>query len=234
VLIHGLASLAQSWWRIGPALAAHGWNVTAVDQAGHGGRPVADEVTPALLAAAVRELVPEPPDVLIGHSLGAIAALALAPAPVLILEEPPSAFDAETCATIARGLLADVAAVRADREAVVRRIRQDNPRWADQDVHWAVEGIAQIDAEPFARRLAALAGEQRSAAERIAAAAPEAYVLAGTEGSVLNARDRAALPDGHLIEIAGGHCLHRDAPDAWLGAVMSCLRDFTPSAGLEA
>jgi pimeloyl-ACP methyl ester carboxylesterase len=220
LLIHGLASLADSWWRIGPALAADGWDVTAVDQAGHGGRPVAGEVTPAVLAAAVREVVPEPPDVLIGHSLGTVTALALPPALTTILEEPPSARDADTCATIARGLLADVAAVRADRAAVVRRVRDDNPRWADEDVHWAVEGIAQIDAEPFARRFATLAGQ--SAVERIR----DAYVLAGTDGSVLNARDRTAL-SRRLIEIEGGHCLHRDAPDDWLASVLAILRSAT-------
>jgi len=36
-------------------------------------------------------------------------------------------------------------------------------------------------------------------------------------------RDREVLeqrlPPGHLAEIDGGQCLHRDAPDAWLDAV---------------
>jgi pimeloyl-ACP methyl ester carboxylesterase len=70
LLIHGLSSIAGTWWRIGPALAARGWDVSAVDQAGHGGRPVRGEVDAAGLAAAVLEVHPEAPDVLIGHSLG--------------------------------------------------------------------------------------------------------------------------------------------------------------------
>jgi len=77
LLLHGLSSIADSWWRMGPALAARGWDVTAVDQSGHAGRPVAGEPTNDILAAAVRELHPEGPDVLVGHSLGAITALAL-------------------------------------------------------------------------------------------------------------------------------------------------------------
>src|ERR687897_1911830 len=36
LLIHGVTSSAAIWWRIGPALAATGRRVVAVDQAGHG------------------------------------------------------------------------------------------------------------------------------------------------------------------------------------------------------
>ena len=34
LLIHGVTSSAATWWRVGPALAAAGYRVTAVDQAG--------------------------------------------------------------------------------------------------------------------------------------------------------------------------------------------------------
>src|SRR5918994_2972588 len=36
LLIHGVTSSAAVWWRIGPALAATGSRVVAVDQARHG------------------------------------------------------------------------------------------------------------------------------------------------------------------------------------------------------
>jgi pimeloyl-ACP methyl ester carboxylesterase len=123
LLIHGLSSIADSWWRIGPALAGLGWDVSAVDQGGHFGRPLAGEATGEALADAVLAVHPEPPDVLIGHSLG----------------------------TVTAGVL---------------------------------EG-----------------------------------------GSVLRAADRAALPDGHLIELDGGHCLHRDVPGEWLDTVGGILGD---------
>ena len=241
LLLHGLSSIADSWWRMGPALAARGWDVTAVDQAGHGGRPVAGEPTNDILAAAVRELHPEGPDVLVGHSLGAITALALLEgdpgwAGTVVLEDPPSILgDRATLRAVADAIEADALAVRADPAPVVARVRRDSPAWDDRDVHWAVQGIAEMDAPPFARRLRALAHEARvPVPDRVVAAAPAAHVLAATGGrafldggSALSAADREALarrlPPGHVVEIAGGHCLHRDAPDAWLAAVGAIL-----------
>jgi len=242
LLIHGLSSIADSWWRMGPALAARGWDVAAVDQAGHGGRPVAGEVSAATLAAAVREVHPDRPEVLIGHSLGTVTALGLLEAEpgwagTVILEDPPSRLAPAACRTLADGIVADVDAVRADRDAVAGRVRHDCPSWDDEDVHWAVQGIAEMDPGPFARWLRALAADEalRTATpDRIAAVAPGAHVLAAVGdrslldgGSALAAADRAALearlPPGHVVGIDGGHCLHRDAPDEWLAAVEAII-----------
>ena len=187
LLIHGLSSIADSWWRMGPALADDGWDVTAVDQAGHGGRPLAGEVTDDVLTAAILAVAPAGPDVLVGHSLGAFTALALLArdagwARVAILEEPASLLDPETCLALADSIVADVDAVRADRRPVVARVRREHPEWADEDVRWAVEGIAQMDPAPFARWLRRLASDARLRTplpDRVFAVAPESHVLAG-------------------------------------------------------
>jgi pimeloyl-ACP methyl ester carboxylesterase len=241
LLLHGLSSIADSWWRMGPALAGRGWDVTAVDLAGHGGRPVDEEPTDAVLAAAVRDLCAERPDVVVGHSLGAITALALLEheprwARTVVLEDPPSILDDPALLrTVADMVEARAHAVRTDRASVVAQVRRDSPAWDDRDVHWAVEGVAEMDAPPFARRLRALADEERpDLPDRIVAAAPGAHVLAATGGrafldggSALSDADREELarrlPPGHVVGIAGGHCLHRDAPDAWLAAVGAIL-----------
>ena len=236
LLIHGVTGIAESWWRIGPALAQHGYDVTAVDQAGHGGRALIGEATPDALADAVLECYPEGPDVLIGHSLGTITALALLErdrgwARTVILEEPPTALAPERCRLIAETIAADAVAVREDRSGYTERLRSVVP-WAEEDLHWAVQGLAEMEVEPFVRRFEALALEPPARApDRILAAAPEAYVLVGRPaaegGSVLSAADRdelaARLPAGHVIELDGGHCLHRDVPDAWLAAVVSIV-----------
>ncbi|MDQ2964844.1 MAG: alpha/beta hydrolase, partial [Chloroflexota bacterium] len=36
LLVHGVTSLTGTWWRIGPALAAAGYLVIAIDLPGHG------------------------------------------------------------------------------------------------------------------------------------------------------------------------------------------------------
>jgi pimeloyl-ACP methyl ester carboxylesterase len=242
VLIHGLSSIADSWWRMGPVLANDGWDVTAVDQAGHGGRPLAGEASDAALAGATRAVVAEGPDVVVGHSLGTFTALALLErdpgwAGTAILEEPPSRPQSETWVALADQIEADVATVRADRRPVVARVRRDHPDWADEDVHWAVEGIARMDPAPFARRFRRIVQDDRlrmTLPDRVCAAAPQAHVLAARSerpfmdgGSALRDADREELarrlPAGHVVAIEGGHCLHRDAPDAWLMAVRAAL-----------
>jgi pimeloyl-ACP methyl ester carboxylesterase len=84
VLVYGVTASSRTWWRAGPWFAENGWRTVAVDLHGHGKSPRTThgleledlagdlhETTAALLG------LEESVNVLLGHSLGALAALKL-------------------------------------------------------------------------------------------------------------------------------------------------------------
>jgi len=94
ILLHGMMSLAETWWRIGPALAERGWDVTALDLAAHGGNRLAGPLTADALVDSVTAQVAGPVDLLVGHSMGAATAISTAAgrpgfARAVVLEDPP-------------------------------------------------------------------------------------------------------------------------------------------------
>ena len=233
VLLHGVTACARTWWRIGPALAALGWQTSAVDLPGHGEAPRLDG--PADLGAvAAAVALPDRVDLLVGHSLGAIVAMRLAGhrpdlARALVLEDPPGA--GADRVTIAQGIEADGERVTRDRSALVRRERAANPTWADEDVEYSVDGIAATDVPAV---VAALRGPLRwDLPALVAALRVPALVLAATEerGSALRddrQKVRELVPDGRFVVLDSGHCLHRDRPDEWLRAVSAFADEVLP------
>ncbi|MEX3099544.1 alpha/beta fold hydrolase [Streptomyces sp. ST1020] len=75
-LIHGIMSDHRTWHRVGPALAAQGYRVIAVDLRGHGASP-RGPYSAESWADDLTETLPPGLDLALGHSLGAMA-LALA------------------------------------------------------------------------------------------------------------------------------------------------------------
>jgi pimeloyl-ACP methyl ester carboxylesterase len=227
VLLHGMMSLAGTWWRIGPALAGRGWDVTALDLAAHGGHRLAGPLTADALVDSVTSQLSGPVDVLIGHSMGAATAASTVVrhpdlARAVVLEDPPGGL-ARRSAELAHGVELDADLARLDRERLVRRSRADHPGWAANDVEYDVRGIEQADAAAVAAGLrAGLRGWDMPALVR-AATGPVLVLAATGPGSALTgdarAGVRAALPADRFVELPGGHCLHRDLPDQWLAAV---------------
>jgi pimeloyl-ACP methyl ester carboxylesterase len=234
-LVHGVMALAETWWRIGPALAARGWRVAAVDLPGHGG-DVRRDGAPDLDAFVdgVAASLESPVDLLVGHSLGAVVALGLlgrdpTAARALVLEEPPG-LGAVDLSALATGIAHDVAAARVDRVPLVAREREANPRWDPGDVERSVRGIEEADSEAI---VAALNGSLRwDLSAQLAAVDVPVLVLAARDaqgrfpldaGSALRGADReavrGALAPQRFVEIEGGHCLHRDDPQRWLEVV---------------
>jgi pimeloyl-ACP methyl ester carboxylesterase len=234
-LLHGMMSTAATWWRIGPALAGMGWVVDALDLPGHGDWPrPTGPLDRDRLVDGVAGRLGGPVDLLVGHSLGGIVAASLAgrdpgAALAVVLEDPPGRLGDGAAKALAAGVEADARLVRDDRERLVRREREANPAWADEDVQHSVDGIAAADSAAVA---AGLRGELVWDLPALVAAIPvPLLVLAGRagdgfldgQGSALQGPDReavrAALPPERFVTLDGGHCLHRDLPGRWLAAV---------------
>ena len=195
-------ALAETWWRIGPALAARGWRVVAVDLPGHGGDVRRDgPLDLDALVDGVAARLDGPVDLLVGHSLGAIVALGLlgrdpGAARAVVLEEPPGpgAIDLGALAAV---IVHDAAAVRIDRAPLVAREREANPRWDRGDVERSVRGIEEADSDAI---VAALHGPLRwDLSALLAGVGVPALVLAAPDapgtfpldpGSALRGADR--------------------------------------------
>ena len=234
MLVHGVTGWHRTWWRVGPALAAHGWRVLAVDQRGHGTSPrFGAAATIGDLAAdlgqAIRKHADGTVDLLVGHSLGAVVSMWLAHrrptvARRLVLEDPPSLDRAGDTEFLAR-LRTEIEAARVDAEAEVRRERAEHPRWADGDVRQNVEGRALADADGI---VASLDRPRGFAVAELAAemTVPTLYLLGAEEqGSVLvgTARERlrATLPTSARLEVLdAGHTIHRDRFEEYVAALL--------------
>jgi pimeloyl-ACP methyl ester carboxylesterase len=246
VLLHGMMSLAGTWWQIGPALAERGWEVSALDLAAHGGNRLPGPLTAEALVDSVLVQVPAPVDLLVGHSMGAataISAVVRQPglARAVVLEDPPGGLGGIS-AELARGVELDADIARQDRDRLVRRSRSEHPGWAPNDVEYDVRGIEQADAVAVA---AGIRGGLRrwDVPGLVAAAGIPVLVLAAPDshrgdparaGSALSgqarAAVRAALPADRFVELPGGHCLHRDLPQEWLAAVDAFTAAVLPAA----
>ena len=149
LLIHGVTSSAATWWRIGPALAATGRRVVAIDQAGHGMtghwqghhrfRDNAADIAAFICAAGM-----EREDLqVVGHSWGAVTAAALPAAGLrpatLVLVDPPvlphEYISQEAGEPTGQG--------NPDMPEAIAAIRAAYPEWGEGDVR----------AEAFARTL---------------------------------------------------------------------------------
>lgn len=235
LLLHGSTSSSVTWWKVGPALAAAGWTVTAPDLPGHGQkvRP-GTPVLPAMAAGAVADACAgQRFDLLLGHSFGAAVALELlrqwpGVAGRVILEELPGAscvdWDAE-----ADAVTASAAAARRRPAAQLDATRSAHPRWADDDCRHAVADLARCCEQDVATGLRRGATWTRS--ETLAApAVPVLLLLAPDTTGVNHLQDATALRGADRDHVARalavqvrvmptGHCVHRDDPAGWLTAL---------------
>lgn len=150
LLIHGVTASAEIWWRVGPALAATGRRVVAVDLPGHGqtghwtGRSRFRE-TAADLADALRGAgLADPSLQVIAHSWGSMVSTCLPSVRIrpatLVLLDPPTITRDEIIREIAatQGL----ATPGFDPLAAMQAL---HPDWTDGDIQAAADALRQVD-----------------------------------------------------------------------------------------
>ena len=238
LLIHGVTSNAGIWWRVGPALAASGRRVVAVDMPGHGSTPArrvshrfAD--TASEVAAFIRAVGLDRPDLaVVGHSWGAMVAAHLPAAGIrpetLVLLDPP---------VLTLGRLEAMTKEPTERsyatldEAVVA-VRTANPGWSAGDVAAKARALTEFNADLV---LAVLLqnGDWDGGMEALhdpGAAGVPVWLIRGewaTGGFIPDFKVpsiQAQLGSDRVITIAGGpHSPQRTHPEATVLAILRAL-----------
>ncbi len=238
VMLHGIGSRGQSWWPVIDPLAAR-FHLFQIDLRGHGasGKPpsgyLVDDYA-ADLNTALDALELEEPRIM-GHSLGALVTLYWASdhpsrAAALVLEDPalrtpPAILDAFD----GWQQLAALTPLQA-----AAWYRQEYPDWSDEDCLRRAETITAtapgVFAELRAEAAAALANGTTDRTHILAGVRSPALLVYGNldlGGMVLledAQRFTEIMSRARAIAIPQvGHNVHRDAPDAFLEAVIPFL-----------
>ncbi|HEY6607817.1 MAG TPA: alpha/beta hydrolase [Candidatus Limnocylindria bacterium] len=232
VLVHGVTGWHRTWWRVAPALAAHGWRVVAVDQRGHGHSPRIDGIVTIRDFASDLEAtiaaMGDPIDLLLGHSLGGVVAVELAVARPdlvrrLVLEDPPTISRAVDVAWL-DNLERELAAATEDFDGEVARTRELNPIWLEEDARQDVEGKTLADGRGLVDSFRADVGAR--VLDRLTRLeVPTLLILAAEGRSVFTADARqqlsGRLPDGvRQVVIDAGHTIHRDRFDEYVATIL--------------
>ena len=238
LLLHGVTSNADTWWRMGPALAAAGFSVVAPDMPGHGAtgswsgrhrfQETAEDVAPLVdalgLDAASLAVV--------GHSWGGMTAAALPSAGLrparLVLLDPPTV----PLAWIAAMLDDPVEGAYTDLDEAVRVIGRLYPTWPYRDVIAKAVGLTQFDV-PAVRAILTENGDWDGGLGGLADPRAEGiptWLIRGDPafGGYVpdDALPRFASRIGadHVITIAGGpHSPQRTHPEATVAALLRAL-----------
>jgi len=234
MLLHGVQSSQLTWWRMQRDLEDLGWRVHAVDLLGHGSRHAAgpDDLTIDDLARDVLAQLPGPVNVLAGHSLGSIVALALTRLVPqycgrVVIEDPPGLGGSLDLAAVATDVEESVRVARTDPTGTVAALLEENPVWSRRDAENSVQNRQRLDVE----RVARLLRTDRWDLQSLVAECPVlVHLLAATDDSALTDPDRSVLlgrlPADQVAVITSGHTIHRERPALWLHHVLRFAGDY--------
>ena len=252
LLLHGVTRCGDDWEPLLPELASQ-WRVLALDQRGHGGsgRAASYLVTDYVADAVhfIREEIAVPV-VIVGHSLGAMVAAAVAAelpqlVRAVVLEDPPfhtmghrihgTAWQAQFIGmeeAARRGgtieqvtdALASISLPKPD--GGTRLLGEIRDR---ASLHWSAECLAQLDPEVLTPVIAGRWLDGYDAANIYARIRCPVLLLQGnpqTGGALTDDDARRALRSiadcRHVSFPRAGHQIHRDHP----GAMWQAVREF--------
>jgi pimeloyl-ACP methyl ester carboxylesterase len=238
LLIHGVTSSAATWWRLGPALAAAGHRVTAVDQAGHGrtghwlGHHRFRDNARDLAAFAQAAGLARDDLQVVGHSWGAVSAAAfpavgLRPATLVLLDPPVLPFE-----RIALEASDPTQQPFATLDEAIAAIHASEPTWGDGDVRAKAESVMDLDFDA-ARAVLLENGDWDGGLGELrdpAAAGIDTWLIRGDPATGGYIDDRAAETFGeligtdHVITIPGSpHSPQRTHPAETTAAILRAL-----------
>ena len=153
LLVHGVTASAAIWWRVGPALAATGRRVVAVDLPGHGqtghwtGHGAFRETAADLVEFARAAGLATPDLQVVAHSWGAMVAVNLPAAGLrpsrLVLLDPP----AISLAAMVEEATEEAARLPTSPEAARAAALAAHPGSAEGDLDAAAQSFAGTDLE---------------------------------------------------------------------------------------
>ena len=238
LLAHGVGSSAAGWWRVGPALAAAGRRVVAINMPGHGPEAAWDgrhrwAETATDVADFVRTAGLEVPElVVVGHSWGAVVTahlpqIGIRPATLVLLDPPWLSLEQ------LEALSTDPSERRYDSLDEARvAVRASNPNWSDGDVMEKAHALMEYD--PAYVRAVFLENGPYDAG-MFALRHPDArgvrvWLIHGewSAGGLIPDEAlptiRAQVGPNRVIAVAGGpHSPHRTHPEATVLAILRAL-----------
>jgi pimeloyl-ACP methyl ester carboxylesterase len=229
VLVHGVQSSKNTWWRIVQDLTELGWDVRVLDLLGHGDNRTDQRLVTIddLAANFLDQLAGGRADLVVGHSLGAIvAATAIGRQPGsvrgLIMEDPPSLPPMDELRYLARDI--EDAANRARRSPELARsvLQNEHPEWTPTDVANSIASRAMLDATAVNASFGRMSWDLPAL---ITGCPVPAFLLAASPAlSALREPDRsqvlAALPEQRRRVIDSGHNIHCDRPGLYLVSLL--------------